>query len=119
MMEGVVDDKNGTAPGAKVAGYNVAGKTGTADRYSVTAHGYDGHVASFVGFAPVDNPQYIVAVMVDNPKTKSIFGGDIAAPVFSQVMGYALHRGGTPLDTTKPTLFPTTWDHKTENDTAN
>ncbi|PWJ24750.1 peptidoglycan synthetase FtsI [Branchiibius hedensis] len=116
MMEGVVDDKNGTAPSAKVAGYNVAGKTGTADRYSVIAHGYRGHVASFVGFAPVDNPQYIVAVMVDNPKSGSIFGGDIAAPVFSQIMGYALHRGGAPLDTTKPTLFPTTWDHKTESD---
>lgn len=119
MMEGVVDDKNGTAPSAKVAGYDVAGKTGTADRYSVTAHGYDGHVASFVGFAPADNPQYIVAVMVDNPTTKSIFGGDIAAPVFSQIMGYALHRGGTPLDTVTPTLFPTTWDHKTENDSGN
>ncbi|KYH43957.1 penicillin-binding protein [Branchiibius sp. NY16-3462-2] len=119
MMEGVVDDKNGTAPGAKVAGYNVAGKTGTADRYSVVAHGYSGHIASFIGFAPADNPQYIVAVMVDNPKSGSIFGGDIAAPVFSQIIGYALHRGGTPLDTTKPTLFPTTWDHKTENDSAN
>lgn len=119
MMQGVVDEKDGTAPGAKVAGYNVAGKTGTADRYSVTAHGYKGHIASFIGFAPVDNPQYIVAVMVDNPKSGSIFGGDIAAPVFSQIMGYALHRGGTPLDTATPTLFPTTWDHKTDNESDN
>lgn len=117
MLQSVTDDKNGTAPGAKVAGYNVAGKTGTATRY---ANGKAaGYVASFIGFAPADNPQYIVAVMVDNPKTKSIFGGDIAAPVFSQIMGYALHRGGTPLDTAKPTLFPTTWDHKTDNDTGN
>lgn len=119
MMEGVVDEKGGTAPGAKVGGYNVAGKTGTADRYSVTAKGYSGHVASFVGFAPAENPQYVVAVMLDNPRSGSIYGGDIAAPVFSQVMGYALHRTGTPPSTVGPRVYPLTWDHKTASATTN
>lgn len=116
MMAGVVDEKDGTAPGAKVAGYNVVGKTGTADRY--TNGKKDGHVASFVGFAPAENPQYIVAVMLDDPRSGSIFGGDIAAPVFSQVMGYALHRSGTPPSSVAPQLFPLTWDHKTASATT-
>lgn len=116
MMAGVVDDKAGTAPGAKIAGYNVVGKTGTADRWINGKKA--GHVASFIGFAPAENPQYIVAVMLDNPRSGSIYGGDIAAPVFSQVMGYALHRSGTPPSTVGPQLYPLTWDHKSASATT-
>ncbi len=80
----------GTAPKAQVMGYRVAGKTGTA--HKLTNHGtYDPnrYVGSFVGFAPVSNPRIVVAVMIDEP-TGSYYGGDVAAPVFSAVVGGAL-----------------------------
>ena len=81
----------GTAPKAQVMGYRVAGKTGTAHKLS--AHGtYDSnrYVGSFVGFAPVSNPRIVVAVMIDEPSNGIYFGGDVAAPVFSAVVGGAL-----------------------------
>jgi cell division protein FtsI (penicillin-binding protein 3) len=81
----------GTAPKAQVIGYRVAGKTGTA--HKLTNHGtYDPnrYVGSFVGFAPVSNPRIVVAVMIDEPSTGVYYGGDVAAPVFSAVVGGAL-----------------------------
>jgi cell division protein FtsI (penicillin-binding protein 3) len=81
----------GTAPKAQVMGYRVAGKTGTA--HKLTNHGtYDPnrYVASFVGFAPVSNPRVVVAVMIDEPSTGVYYGGDVAAPVFSAVVGGTL-----------------------------
>ena len=81
----------GTAPKAQVMGYRVAGKTGTA--HKLGTHGtYDGnrYVGSFVGFAPVSNPRIVVAVMIDEPSNGVHFGGDVAAPVFSSVVGGAL-----------------------------
>ena len=81
----------GTAPKAQVMGYRVAGKTGTA--HKLGAHGrYDGnrYVGSFVGFAPVSNPRIVVAVMIDEPSNGVHYGGDVAAPVFSAVVGGAL-----------------------------
>ncbi len=81
----------GTAPKAQVMGYRVAGKTGTA--HKLTSHGrYDPnrYVGSFVGFAPVSNPRIVVAVMIDEPSTGVYYGGDVAAPVFSAVVGGAL-----------------------------
>jgi cell division protein FtsI (penicillin-binding protein 3) len=81
----------GTAPKAQVMGYRVAGKTGTA--HKLTNHGtYDPnrYVGSFVGFAPVSNPRIVVAVMIDEPSDGIYYGGDVAAPVFSAVVGGAL-----------------------------
>ncbi len=81
----------GTAPKAQVMGYRVAGKTGTAHKLS--PHGtYDNtrYVGSFVGFAPVSNPRIVVAVMIDEPSGGIYYGGDVAAPVFSAVVGGAL-----------------------------
>jgi len=81
----------GTAPKAQVMGYRVAGKTGTA--HKLTNHGtYDPnrYVGSFVGFAPVSNPRIVVAVMIDEPSAGVYYGGDVAAPVFSAVVGGAL-----------------------------
>ena len=60
MLEGVVG-KEGTAPEARIEGYRVAGKTGTADRYDDKTGGYSGKTASFIGFAPADNPQVLVS----------------------------------------------------------
>jgi cell division protein FtsI (penicillin-binding protein 3) len=89
MME-MVTQPGGTAPRAQVPGYRVAGKTGTA--YKPEGGGYAEHkfVSSFVGFGPVSDPRFIVAVMLDEPSGGKYFGGDIGAPVFASVMGAAL-----------------------------
>ncbi len=87
----------GTAPLAQVAGYRVGGKTGTAYKveHGVYAKKY---VASFVGIAPISDPRLIVAVMVDEPSGGKHYGGDVAAPVFSQIVGGALRTLGVTTD---------------------
>ncbi|HZI84746.1 MAG TPA: penicillin-binding protein 2 [Casimicrobiaceae bacterium] len=96
MLEMVVLP-GGTAPKAQVAGYRVAGKTGTAHKLEdgVYANKY---VSSFVGFAPASNPRLVVAVMLDEPSAGQYYGGSVAAPVFSSVMGTALRLLGVPAD---------------------
>lgn len=89
MMEQVVLE-GGTAQGiAAVPGYRVAGKTGTAQLYDPEANGgkggYRGYVASFIGFAPADDPKVVVAVVTRNPK-REYFGGVTGGPVFKAVM---------------------------------
>uniref|UniRef100_UPI001EF66E7C peptidoglycan D,D-transpeptidase FtsI family protein n=2 Tax=Frankia sp. Cj3 TaxID=2880976 RepID=UPI001EF66E7C len=87
MLEAVATD-SGTAPLAAIDGYRVAGKTGTAQRLGPSGH-YSGYVASFVGFAPADQPRVVVEVVLDNPRDGH-FGGTVAAPVFQKVMTFAL-----------------------------
>jgi cell division protein FtsI (penicillin-binding protein 3) len=87
MLEAVTA-KGGTAPEAAIAGYRVAGKTGTARKVRPDGRGYQGYISSFVGFAPADAPRLVVSVSLDDPVP--IFGGIVAAPVFRQVMGFAL-----------------------------
>jgi cell division protein FtsI (penicillin-binding protein 3) len=108
MMESVVSEK-GTAPGAEIPGYRVAGKTGTANRYDSRCHGYCGYTSSFIGFAPADNPQLVVSVVIQNPTTGSYFGGAIAAPVFKSVMSFALQSLAIAPTGTKPPNLPTQW----------
>ncbi|NNM69123.1 MAG: penicillin-binding protein 2 [Gallionella sp.] len=96
MLETVVLP-GGTAPLAQVAGYRVAGKTGTAHKLS-GAHYVDKYVASFVGLAPASAPRVIVAVMIDEPDNGQYYGGLVAAPVFSQVTGETLHLLNVPND---------------------
>jgi cell division protein FtsI (penicillin-binding protein 3) len=87
----------GTAPKAQVPSYRVAGKTGTA--HKLEGRGYTNkYVSSFVGFAPASAPRLIVAVMIDEPSAGAHYGGEVAAPVFSTVMGSALRTLGTPPD---------------------
>lgn len=90
MLEKAVSGEEGTGRRAEVDGYRVAGKTGTARKPSVNARGYSGeYIATFVGFAPAEDPQLVVAVMVDEPRP-AFYGGVVAAPVFSEVMSSAL-----------------------------
>jgi cell division protein FtsI (penicillin-binding protein 3) len=96
MLEMVVGP-GGTAPLAQVAGYRVAGKTGTAHKLQNGRY-VDKYVASFVGMAPASDPRLIVAVMVDDPGSKEHFGGQVAAPAFSSVMGAALRVLDVPYD---------------------
>lgn len=88
MMENVVS-KNGTAPSAAIDGYRVAGKTGTAQRYNTACKCYSGYTASFIGFAPADQPKYVVSVTIQDPKGMH-WGGVLAGPVFKKVMGFVL-----------------------------
>lgn len=96
MLEMVVGP-GGTAPLAQVAGYRVAGKTGTAHKLQNGRY-VDKYIASFVGMAPASDPRLIVAVMVDEPNGKEHFGGQVAAPAFSSVMNEALRSLDVPYD---------------------
>ncbi len=87
MMESVVGPE-GTAPEAAIAGYRVAGKTGTAMRANGNGR-YSGYTASFIGFAPADAPRYVVSVVVQAPQGQH-FGGMVAGPVFKKVMSFVL-----------------------------
>ncbi len=97
MMEGVVSRK-GTAWQARVPGYRVAGKTGTVK--VAVAGGYAKHRyrALFVGMAPASAPRLVMAVVIEEPRGKVYYGGQVAAPVFSRVMGLALRLLGVPPD---------------------
>lgn len=96
MLELVVQD-GGTAPKARVPGYRVGGKTGTA--YKIEGGKYvRKYVASFVGLAPASDPRLIVAVMLDEPGGTSHYGGDVSGPAFSRIMGSSLRVLGVKPD---------------------
>jgi len=109
MMEEVTGE-NGTASAARIKGYRVAGKTGTADRYDEKLGRYNGFTASFIGFAPAEAPKYVVAVFIQKPSA-GMFGGALAGPVFNQVMSYLLERTGAP-PSPKSTLDYHVWADK-------
>ena len=95
LLASVVE--NGTGKNAAIEGYRVGGKTGTANKLSPEGFYTDETRASFVGMAPIDDPEVVVAVVIDNPDWAYRTGGLSAAPVFAEVMEQALHRlGATP-----------------------
>lgn len=96
MLEMVVKP-GGTAPLARISGYRVAGKTGTAHKLEGKKY-VDRYVASFVGFAPASAPRLVVAVMIDEPSVGGYYGGVVAAPVFSKVTEEILHLLNIPND---------------------
>lgn len=89
MLESVVGDE-GTAPLAAIPGYRVAGKTGTAKKSVAGGYAEDKYLSIFVGLAPVSSPRLVMAVLINEPGGKEYYGGKVAAPVFSEVMGDAL-----------------------------
>ena len=97
MLE-MVTQPGGTATRAQVAGFRVAGKTGTAHKLISATYASDRYISSFVGFAPASNPRLVIAVMLDEPSGKSYYGGEVAAPVFSTVMAGALRLLGIEPD---------------------
>jgi cell division protein FtsI (penicillin-binding protein 3) len=88
----------GTAPKAQVMGYSVGGKSGTAYKQEGKGYAQKKYRAWFVGMAPIKNPRIIVAVMVDEPSAGKYYGGDVAAPVFSQVVQQTLRMMGVQPD---------------------
>ena len=102
----LVTGPGGTAIKAQTMGYSVGGKTGTA--HKVEGKGYAGkkYRGFFVGIAPIENPRIVVAVMVDEPTNGLYFGGDVAAPVFSQTVQQTLRLMGVQPDmAVKPQVF--------------
>jgi cell division protein FtsI (penicillin-binding protein 3) len=103
MLEAVVGP-GGTAPLGQIEGFRVAGKTGTAQRANPECNCYagGGYVTTFVGFAPADDPQYVVAVDLERP-TSAAEGGQVAAPVFADILRFALTADGiVPSGTARP-----------------
>jgi cell division protein FtsI (penicillin-binding protein 3) len=88
----------GTGPRARIMGWRVAGKTGTAHKQQNGGYAPDKYLASFVGLAPASAPRLVVAVMLDEPAAGQHYGGAVAAPVFAQVMQGALRLLGAPHD---------------------
>ncbi len=84
----------GTATRAQTMGYSVGGKSGTARKQEGRGYAGNKYRAWFVGIAPISQPRIVVAVMVDEPGTGVYYGGEVAAPVFSQVVQQTLHRLG-------------------------
>jgi cell division protein FtsI (penicillin-binding protein 3) len=106
MLELAVEP-GGTAPRARVVGYRVAGKTGTAHKEENGGYAQHKYVSSFVGLAPASDPRLVIAVMLDEPSAGQYYGGAVAAPVFSAVMGGALRMLGVPPDAPlKPLELP-------------
>ncbi len=119
MLEGVV--LYGTGKTAQLDGYSSAGKTGTAQKIDPATHTYSKslHIASFAGFAPVNNPAIAVAVIIDSPKG-AYYGAAVSAPVFAEVAQQVLEYMGVPHDIPlqPPTKQAKTEAPVTEDDTA-
>ncbi|MGH3373565.1 MAG: peptidoglycan D,D-transpeptidase FtsI family protein, partial [Actinoallomurus sp.] len=112
MLEGVTT-KDGTAPLAQIPGYRVAGKTGTAQRVNSRCGCYTGggYTSTFVGFAPADSPQLVVEVVLQKPQ-KGYYGGQVAAPVFKNVMSFALQSRRVPPTGSKSPKIRIYADHR-------
>jgi cell division protein FtsI/penicillin-binding protein 2 len=96
MLRGVLAE-GGTASGADIPGYDLAGKTGTANVVVGHAYSKSEYIASFIGMVPAAAPKLVVAVMVDEPQQGSIYGGSVAAPAFQKIVGWAVpHYGIDP-----------------------
>jgi cell division protein FtsI (penicillin-binding protein 3) len=109
MMEAVTA-KNGTAPAAKIPGYRVAGKTGTAWRVNPHTGRYvrGQNTVSFIGFAPADKPRFLTYVVLDKPYSNA-GGGSTAGPVFHDIMSMALERFGVAPTGSKSPKVRQTW----------
>ena len=95
MLRGVLAD-GGTASGAAIPGWDLAGKTGTANEVINGKYSSTDYAASFIGFVPAGHPRLLVAVTVDRPQG-AIFGGAVAAPAFQKIVGWAVPYFGIPV----------------------
>jgi cell division protein FtsI (penicillin-binding protein 3) len=89
MLRGVLGE-GGTASGADIPGYDLAGKTGTANVVVDGKYSDSEYVASFIGMVPASDPKLVVSVVVDEPQGGNIFGGSVAAPAFQKIVGWAV-----------------------------
>ncbi|MGW6569908.1 penicillin-binding transpeptidase domain-containing protein [Streptomyces sp. NPDC054975] len=110
MLESVVGDEEGTGTKARIPGYRVAGKTGTANRVDPALGRYKGYTASFAGFAPADDPQITVYCAIQNPTKGNYFGGQICGPIYKKVMEFALKTLHVAPTGSEPARLPVTFD---------
>ncbi|MEU2165946.1 penicillin-binding protein 2 [Streptomyces sp. NPDC019208] len=110
MLESVVGNEEGTGTKARIPGYRVAGKTGTANRVDPELGRYRGYTASFAGFAPADKPQITVYCAIQNPTRGSYFGGQICGPIYKKVMEFALKTQQVAPTGAAPARLPVTFD---------
>ncbi|MEV0531544.1 penicillin-binding transpeptidase domain-containing protein [Kitasatospora sp. NPDC050463] len=108
MLESVVTDEQGTGGKAAIPGYRVAGKTGTANRVDPKTGGYRGYTASFIGFAPADQPRVTVSCVIQDP-VNGHFGGQLCGPVFKQVMEFTLKTLQVPPSGSEAPNLPVEW----------
>jgi cell division protein FtsI (penicillin-binding protein 3) len=94
----MVTEPGGTAERVRVPGYRVGGKTGTAEKVKNGAYSKVARYATFIGFAPAEQPDIAIAVIVDEPTVGSRYGGTVAGPVFVDVAAVALRHRGVPSD---------------------
>jgi cell division protein FtsI (penicillin-binding protein 3) len=94
----MVTGPGGTAPKAQTIGYSVGGKTGTAHKVEGRGYADKKYRGFFVGLAPIDKPRIVVAVMIDEPTAGRYFGGEVAAPVFSETVQQTLRLLGVQPD---------------------
>jgi len=105
ILESVVE--NGSGKNARIAGYRVGGKTGTAQKYDESGASSSKLIASFIGFAPADDPEYVVLILVDEPQVGTIFGSTVAAPFVKDVLEETLrHYGFLPETTAELVTVP-------------
>ena len=97
MLEAVTGP-GGTGKRARISGYRVAGKTGTARKSTVGGYSEDRYIAVFAGMAPASSPRLVAIVTIDEPSGKEYYGGQVAAPVFAEVMAGALRLRGVAPD---------------------
>ncbi|MDQ6688268.1 MAG: penicillin-binding protein 2 [Actinomycetota bacterium] len=110
IMEMVTTQGAGTAPEAGIAGYRVAGKTGTAEEVGARCKCYNGTLAvSFAGFAPADNPRFTVYIVLQHPRIAHAAGGWLAGPIFRKILAYVLQKYAVPPTGTPPANLPMTW----------
>jgi cell division protein FtsI (penicillin-binding protein 3) len=89
MLRGVLTD-GGTASGAAIPGFDIAGKTGTAEVADHGGYSNTKFIASFIGMVPASNPKLVVAVVVNEPSNGTIYGGSVAAPAFQKIVAWAV-----------------------------
>tara|TARA_B100000749_G_scaffold279661_1_gene273151 strand:+ start:133568 stop:135493 length:1926 start_codon:yes stop_codon:yes gene_type:complete len=111
MLMGVTA-RTGTGYSARIPGFPVAGKTGTAQKVDFKNGGYlkGEYIASFAGFVPANDPRYVIYIAIDNPKNK-YYGSEVAAPVFAEVAQYAMRKSGIqPILISNKNLLDSKWD---------
>jgi len=97
LMLSAATEEKASGWNARIPGYHVAGKTGTAQKVDTVNGGYipNAYISSFAGFVPASNPRFVIYVAIDNPR-KAYYGSQVAAPVFAKMAQYLVRRAGVP-----------------------
>jgi len=108
LMLAAATSEKATGTNARIPGYYVAGKTGTAQKVDTVKGGYipNGYISSFAGFVPANDPRYVIYVTVDHPQKNGYYGSQVAAPVFARVAQNLMRRAGiAPVQISQSNVF--------------